>query len=102
MYKRQPYDQLGTWVFDGDKTKTVTPLTAIKELVGDKVQVIDVYKRQPMYNALTGGAANLGGKTWVFDQYHDGHFGVGPAKGGGDYDGTPKWWSCLLYTSRCV
>lgn len=35
-----PYDQLGTWVFDGDKTKTVTPLTAIKELVGDKVQVI--------------------------------------------------------------
>ena len=33
-----PYDQLGTWVFDGDKTKTVTPLTAIKELVGDKVQ----------------------------------------------------------------
>ena len=48
----------------------------------------------PMYNALTGGAANLGGKTWVFDQYHDGHFGVGPAKGGGDYDGTPKWWSC--------
>lgn len=35
-----PYDQLGTWVFDGDKTKTVTPLKAIKELVGDKVQVI--------------------------------------------------------------
>ena len=24
-----PYDQLGTWIFDGDKTKTVTPLTAI-------------------------------------------------------------------------
>ena len=35
-----PYDQLGTWIFDGDKTKTVTPLKAIKELVGDKVQVI--------------------------------------------------------------
>lgn len=35
-----PYDQLGTWVFDGDKTKTVTPLTAIRELVGDQVQVI--------------------------------------------------------------
>lgn len=35
-----PYDQLGTWVFDGDKTKTVTPLTAIRELVGDRVQVI--------------------------------------------------------------
>lgn len=24
----------GTWIFDGDKTKTVTPLKAIKELVG--------------------------------------------------------------------
>lgn len=43
----------------------------------------------PMYNALTGGAANLDGKTWVFDQYHDGHFGVGPAT-----DASPSWWSC--------
>ena len=30
-----PYDQLGTWIFDGDKTKTVTPLKAIKESAGD-------------------------------------------------------------------
>ena len=29
-----PYDQLGTWIFDGDKTKTVTPLKAIKEQIG--------------------------------------------------------------------
>ena len=29
-----------TWVFDGDKNHTVTPLNAIKKLVGDKVQVI--------------------------------------------------------------
>jgi len=43
----------------------------------------------PMYNALTGGASNLQGKTWVFDQYNDGHFGVGPAG-----DVTPSWWSC--------
>lgn len=35
-----PYEQMGTWVFDGDKTHTVTSLTAIKQLVGDKVQVI--------------------------------------------------------------
>lgn len=35
-----PYEQLGTWVFDGDKNHTQTPLTAIKELIGDKVQVI--------------------------------------------------------------
>lgn len=43
----------------------------------------------PMYNALTGGAANVNGKTWVFDQYHSGHFGVGPSS-----DTSPSWWSC--------
>ena len=35
-----PYEQMGTWVFDGDKTHTITPLHAIKELVGDKVRVV--------------------------------------------------------------
>ncbi len=43
----------------------------------------------PMYNALTGGASNLTGKTWVFDQYHDGHIGVGPVA-----ETKPIWWSC--------
>ena len=35
-----PHDQLGTWIFDGEKAHTQTPLTAIKEMYGDKVQVI--------------------------------------------------------------
>lgn len=35
-----PHDQMGTWVFDGDKTHTVTPLAAIRQLVGDRVQVL--------------------------------------------------------------
>lgn len=35
-----PHDQLGTWIFDGEKAHTKTPLTAIKEMYGDKVQVI--------------------------------------------------------------
>lgn len=35
-----PYEQLGTWVFDGEKTQTRTPLHAIRELAGDNVQVI--------------------------------------------------------------
>ncbi|MGL5014290.1 MAG: beta-glucosidase BglX [Bacteroidales bacterium] len=35
-----PYEQLGTWVFDGEKSHTQTPLNAIKELVGSEVQVI--------------------------------------------------------------
>ena len=35
-----PYEQLGTWVFDGEKEHTVTSLKAIKEMYGDKVNVI--------------------------------------------------------------
>lgn len=35
-----PYEQLGTWVFDAEKAHTQTPLAAIKELYGDRVQVI--------------------------------------------------------------
>lgn len=35
-----PHDQLGTWVFDGEKAHTQTPLTAIKAMYGDKVQII--------------------------------------------------------------
>lgn len=41
----------------------------------------------PMYNALTGGADDEDGKTWVYDQYHAGHFGVGPRD-----DSNPVWW----------
>lgn len=36
-----PRDQLGTWVFDGKAENSVTPLTAVKELLGaDKVNFI--------------------------------------------------------------
>lgn len=35
-----PYEQMGTWVFDGDKTYTKTPLNAIRKLAGDKVKVL--------------------------------------------------------------
>lgn len=35
-----PYEQLGTWIFDGEKTHTQTPLNAIREMFGDRVQVI--------------------------------------------------------------
>lgn len=35
-----PHDQLGTWIFDGEKAHTQTPLVAIKAMYGDKVQVI--------------------------------------------------------------
>jgi hypothetical protein len=46
----------------------------------------------PWFNALTGGASAVNGKTWVFDQYHSGHFGVD------DVNAYPRsggwWWSC--------
>ena len=34
-----PYDQMGTWALDGDKTHTVTPIMALKEIYGDKVEI---------------------------------------------------------------
>jgi len=34
-----PYEQMGTWVFDGEKEHTITPLAAIKEMYGDRVKV---------------------------------------------------------------
>ncbi|MEX0916373.1 MAG: glycoside hydrolase family 3 C-terminal domain-containing protein, partial [Wenzhouxiangellaceae bacterium] len=34
-----PYEQLGTWIFDGDPELSVTPLTAIRALAGDATEV---------------------------------------------------------------
>ena len=34
-----PYEQLGTWIFDGDRELSVTALEGIRELVGDDVSV---------------------------------------------------------------
>jgi beta-glucosidase len=34
-----PYEQLGTWIFDGDRELSVTALQGIRDLVGDQVQV---------------------------------------------------------------
>lgn len=34
-----PYEQLGTWIFDGDPQLSVTPLEAIRSLVGEKLDV---------------------------------------------------------------
>jgi beta-glucosidase len=33
------YEQLGTWIFDGDEELSVTPLQAIRSLVGDDVEL---------------------------------------------------------------
>lgn len=35
-----PHDQLGTWVFDGEKSHTQTPLYALRSMYGDKIQIL--------------------------------------------------------------
>lgn len=35
-----PHDQLGTWIFDGDKKYTQTPLKALQAEYGDKVRIL--------------------------------------------------------------
>ncbi|MCK9159792.1 MAG: glycoside hydrolase family 3 C-terminal domain-containing protein [Bacteroidaceae bacterium] len=35
-----PYEQMGTWAFDGDSAHTVTPLEAIREVYGNQVKVL--------------------------------------------------------------
>jgi beta-glucosidase len=35
-----PYEQMGTWVFDGEKEHTITPLKALREIYGNKVEII--------------------------------------------------------------
>lgn len=68
-----------------------TTITKVVSIANDDMSLLDT----PMYNALTGGAANLQGKTWVFDQYHVGHLGVGPDINDDGSKGTsPSWWSC--------
>ncbi len=34
-----PYEQLGTWIFDGDPRLSVTPLQAIRDSVGDTIDI---------------------------------------------------------------
>ena len=34
-----PYEQLGTWIFDGDADLSVTPLTALRDTLGDDVEL---------------------------------------------------------------
>ncbi len=34
-----PYEQLGTWIFDGDPSMSQTPLQAIRDLAGEKVEI---------------------------------------------------------------
>lgn len=34
-----PHDQLGTWTMDGETERTQTPVKALREMYGDKVEI---------------------------------------------------------------
>lgn len=56
-----PYEQMGTWVFDGEKDHTRTPLNAIKEMYGDKVNVIFEKGLEYSRDKKTGGISKAVG-----------------------------------------
>ncbi|MDR0394317.1 MAG: glycoside hydrolase family 3 C-terminal domain-containing protein, partial [Tannerella sp.] len=51
-----PHDQLGTWVFDGDKTRTQTPLQTLRREYGDKFRILYApgteYSRDPRTDGI--------------------------------------------------
>lgn len=50
-----PYEQLGTWIFDGDPGLSVTPLQAIRRLLGDDVEVRHVPAMETTRSRSTEG-----------------------------------------------
>jgi beta-glucosidase len=49
-----PYEQLGTWIFDGDRELSVTALEGIRGLVGDDVQIEYVRAMETSRSKSTG------------------------------------------------
>ena len=50
-----PYEQLGTWIFDGDTGLSQTPLQAIRAFVGDRAEVNHVRALETSRSRDTGG-----------------------------------------------
>ena len=49
------YEQLGTWIFDGDPSLSRTPLQAIREFLGDRVEVTYVSAMETSRSRTTDG-----------------------------------------------
>ncbi len=52
-----PYEQLGTWIFDGDPSLSVTPLQAIRDMVGERVEIRHVRALETTRSRGTEGFA---------------------------------------------
>jgi beta-glucosidase len=50
-----PYEQLGTWIFDGDPSLSQTPLQAIRQFLGDEVKVTYVRAMETSRSRTTDG-----------------------------------------------
>ena len=50
-----PYEQLGTWIFDGDPGLSQTPLQAIRSFVGDRAEINYVRALETSRSRDTGG-----------------------------------------------
>jgi beta-glucosidase len=50
-----PYEQLGTWIFDGDPALSQTPLEAIRKYLGDAVRVSHVRAMETTRSRSTAG-----------------------------------------------
>lgn len=55
------YDQLGTWCFDGEADHTVTPLAALRDLYGSRVQIL--YDDLLPYSRATTSGSRLAAFT---------------------------------------
>ncbi|MBO7585063.1 MAG: PKD domain-containing protein, partial [Bacteroidales bacterium] len=83
--------------FKGEYTVTMslyttggsTSISKVVTVKDDDFGLLDT----PGFNALTGGANALEGKTWVFARYTKGHFGVGDINAAPEAGG-PAWWQC--------
>ena len=83
--------------FKGEYTVTMslyttggsTSISKVVTVKDDDFGLLDT----PGFNALTGGANALEGKTWVFARYTKGHFGVGDVNAAPEAGG-PAWWQC--------
>lgn len=94
-----------TYPYAGNYTVTLTLYTAGGSTSFSKTIPIDKDDLSlldtPMYRALTGGPSNTEGKTWVFDQYNAGHFGVYPDDNSWSwYAGANEKDGCSLYTQE--
>lgn len=86
-------DQItGTFPLSGDYTVKLTIYTSGGSASSTQTITIAQTKPEmldrPDYNFLTGGGANVAGKTWVIEKDYPGHLGVGPAT-----SSTPEWYT---------